>query len=153
MLQFRFVVVTSVLVGWASTADAAVIYNVTDSSFSGNVYSFSYRTSTNTADNGGVAVSGDPWLTNSGWTWATRGGSSHWRLPGGDFSPRYTGAGVSGTVGFDFSGFSGQLSSIVINPAHILFQYFGGLGAPGTAYDTIRGEVATPGSFGNGTYT
>ena len=141
------------LCGWvvAPIAEAAP-YIVTDSSFVSDVYDFSYRTSTNTADNGGTAVSGDPWLTNTGWTRASRAGSTHWRLPGSDFQ-RYLGAGVSGTVGFDFSGVNSSNSSVEINPANLLFTYFGGLGAPGTAFDTIKAEVAMPASFGSGPFT
>jgi hypothetical protein len=146
------VLVIGLCVCVAASVAEAVPYVVTDASFVADVYDFSFRTSTNTADNGGTPVAGAPWLSNTGWTLATRAGSSHWRLPGSDFQ-RYLGAGVSGTVGFDFSGVSSPISSVEINPANLLFTYIGGAGYPGTAFDTIRAEVATPATFGSGPFT
>ena len=149
----RLITLACILLATTSGALAAGPYTVVDSSFSAGVYDFVYTTATNTADNGGVAVVGDPWLVNSGWVRDFRG-VWFWKLPpvGVYFTPRYEGAGVSGTVGFDFSAVSGALEKVEVDPAHILFTYFGGITPPGTAGDMIVGEVSTPVSFGAGPY-
>lgn len=129
----------------------ATTYIVDDSNFVGEVYNFSYSTKLNEADNGGTLINGDPWLSNNGWTHDPNRTENvgDWRLPGGTFS-NYVGPGVSGTLGFDFSGVNSAIQKVEINPSHKLFCYEN----PSTTQgDTIKGEVRTPGSFGTGLFT
>ncbi len=149
---FAFAVLISVGADQASSAP----FSVTNGDFVGNSYTFSYFTRLNQSFNGANApVIGDPWLTNSGWVRSGVASTNYWQLPPAGLGRLYGGSGVSGTVGWDFSGITGAIAKVELLSANILFQIPQGPGGIGDRAigDKVTGDVATPASFGTGAYT
>ena len=131
----------------------AVSFAVTDSDFVGGVYEFRFlndptsRTLVNGV-NQGVA---NPTLTNSGWVCCgTNPGVRYWQAVAGGGGLTALTAGAL-TMGWDFSGVTGQIAKVELNPRHFLFQF-----NPWNAHavgDQIAGFLSTPAAFGAGAYT
>ena len=135
---------------------SAAPFTVTNGDFVGNSYTYSYYTRQNQSFNGTNApVTGDPWLTNSGWVRSGILSTNYWQLPPAGLGRLYGGTGVSGTVGWDFSGVTGTIAKVELHSSNVLFQVPQGPGGIGDRAigDKVTGDVATPTTFGTGSYT
>ncbi len=146
------------------------VFTVLDGDFQANVYELRYYTKTNNLVKNGVATPlgatplNDLFLTNSGnngahptsWERTGDGGTFNLQAPGvaGGFG---VGANstwntfATSTMGFDFSAVSGQIAQVELISRNFLFQF-----APWgdeSFNDQIFGDVATPATFGTGSYT
>ncbi len=142
-----------------SNASAAGPFIVRDSDFVGGVYEFHYYTFPNTAADAiakRTVINGvdqgitDPTMTNSGWEFGDpySGAIGFWGAIG-PFETIATSGAV--TMGWDFSAISGRIAMIELKPRHYLFQF--GEHIQVAVGDEIAGFVATPPSFGGGSFT
>lgn len=147
-----------------SASTQAAPFLVSDADFVSGVYELRYYTFTNTLVKNGVATAmdstplNDLFLTNAGNTQYPA-----WEYYGSDAGVRYLQApGASGgygdtwntwaaaTMGWDFSAVTGSVAKVEVMPWQVLFQfYYQNVNAYG---DTIYGDIATPSSFGAGSY-
>lgn len=129
----------------------ATSFTVTDADFVGGVYDFHFYNSTTsrTVINGVDQSIADPTLTNTGWVCCdSDGGARYWEVPGAYNATQLVG---DLTMGWDFSGVTGQIASIELKPANYLHQFDPYITV--AVGDSISGSVRTPTTFGTGALT
>lgn len=142
--------IVGLLVAGTGRQSLGGVVTVTDANLVGDTYEYLYDPVANTANNGGVTISGDPWLTNTGWVRFPL--ATAWTLSPAGLGVRYNGGPIHSTVGFDFSGLNRKITKIEMENRHILFRWKADI-ALGTLGDVITGEVATPTAFGTGSFS
>ncbi len=153
MTRFTLSFALVVTFGFAPSAQADT-FSVNDGDFIGNVYDFHYYNDLNNTQTSATVINGvnqgisDPTRTNNGWPNVDRDANSsgyvrYWK----------SASGLTGdlTMGWDFSDVTGTIESIEVKTRHYIFQFYPWI--PHATGDQIYGQIATPGTFGTGTYT
>ncbi len=128
----------------------AAPFTVTDAEFVGNQYTFSYNTFNRQVTNGTQAtVAGDPWTSTNNLAYFNIGGYAMWTLTPPGLGVLFNGGTASGTVGWDFSGITGQIAKVELMTSNVMFQIPGAIQTRSFG-DVITADVATPATFGTG---
>jgi len=155
----RRLLVLSVIVSLALPVMGGGPFTVRNSDFPNGVYDFHYYTFPNTAPvatakrtiiNGVDQQVTDPTMTNSGWEFGDpfTPAIGFWAATG-PFAATQTSGAL--TMGWDFSAVTRPIKKVELKTRHILFLFEPWITA--AVGDQIGGYVATPQTFGSGTFT
>jgi hypothetical protein len=138
----------------ATTYAQAVSFTVSDADFVGGVYDFHFYNDLNNTATSATVINGvnqsvsNPTLTNSNWTCCDQDANSSGVVRYWKSTSALAGAL---TMGWDLSGVTGVIQSIELKTSHNVGQFGQWIGTADG--DTIYGQIATPASYGTGTYT